>query len=116
MKFEEYQKLCSSLGLVPSNKFKDEPDYGYYVGVSDWLHDARFFSVCGYRAEMIERYGWKPGSLIFYGDNGFYRNEYYTDCEKAKPALLREISKIKQEVNEYRKRNIEKDFVYLEND
>jgi len=112
MKFDEYQKLCSSLGLVPCNKVKDEPDYGYYVSVSD----TRFFSVCGYRSEIIERYGWKPGSLIFYGNNGFYRNEYYTDCEKAKPALLKEISKIKQEVNEYRKQNLEKDFMDLEND
>jgi hypothetical protein len=116
MKFEEYQKLCSSLGLVPSNNYIDEPDYGYYVGVSDWIHDAIFFSVCGYRAEMMERNGWKPGSLIFYGDDGFYRDEYYTDCEKAKPALFKEIGKIKQKVNEYRIRNLEKDFKDFEND
>lgn len=107
MKIDEYKELCSSLGLVPCNKIKDEPDYGYYVGVGEqkW-----FFSVCGYRAEKIERYGWKPGSLIFYSDKGFYRDEYYTDCKNAKPALLNEICKIKQKVNEYRKSNLEKDF------
>lgn len=111
MKIEEYKKLCSSLGLEPYNKFKNETDYGYYVGVSDWLHDAVFFSVCGYR-EKREEYGkWKSGSLIFYGNNGFYRDEYYTDCEKAKPALIKEIGKVKQKVNEYRKRKIAMDFL-----
>ena len=106
MKFDEYQKLCSNLGLVPCNNFKDEPDYGYYVvGEQNW-----FFSVCGYRSEQIERYGWKPGSLIFYSDNGFYRNEYYTDCEKAKPALLKEIEKVRIKINSYRKIQIERDF------
>ena len=104
MTLEEYVKLCSNLGLVPCNKFKDEPDYGYYIV-------GGFFSVCGYRAEKIQRYGWKPGSLIFYGDNGFYRDEYYTDCEKAKPALLKEIEKAKMKINLYRKRQIERDFV-----
>ena len=110
MKFDEYKELCSSLGLVPSNKFKDEPDYGYYiggaVGEQNW-----FFSVCGYRTEKIQRYGWKPGSLIFYSDNGFYRDEYYTDCDKAKSALIKEIGKFKQKVNEYRKRKLAMDFV-----
>lgn len=43
MSIEEYKKLCSSLGLEPYNKFKNETDYGYYVGGSDWLHDAVFF-------------------------------------------------------------------------
>lgn len=106
MKFDEYQKLCSSLGLVPSNIVKDEPDYGYYIGEQNC-----FFSVCGYRYKKIEGYVWKPGSLIFYGDNGFYRNEYYTDCEKAKPALLKEIKKAKMKINLYRKSQIGKDFV-----
>lgn len=107
MKFDEYQKLCSSLGLVPSNNVKDEPDYGYYIGDKQY----RFFTICGYRGEKSQRYGWKPGSLIFYDDIGFYRDEYYTDCEKAKPALMKEIEKARIKINLYRKKQIEQDFV-----
>lgn len=111
MKFEEYKELCSSLGLVPYDEFQNESDYGYCVGERNWLHNERFFSVCGYRAKKADDGRWKTGSLIFYGDNGFYRGEYYTDCKKAKPALMKEISKFKRKVNEYRKRNIAMDFV-----
>lgn len=109
MKFDEYQKLCSSLGLVPYDNFANETDFGYYVGERNWLH--KFFSVCGYRAEKFVGQNWKSGSLILYADNGFYRDEYYTDCEEAKPALMKEIGKIKQKVNEYRKIQISRDFV-----
>lgn len=109
MKFDEYKELCSSLGLVPY--FTNEREYGYYVGERNWLHNERFYSVCGYRAEEIEDKSWEPGSLIFFDNNGFYSGEYYTDCEKAKPALMKEISKFKHKVNEYRKRNIAMDFV-----
>ncbi|MBO7691282.1 MAG: hypothetical protein J6T10_01450 [Methanobrevibacter sp.] len=111
MSIEEYNKLCNSLGLVPYDKTREETDYGYFVGVRNWLHSERFFSVCGYRAKKVDDRSWRPGSLIFYDDNGFYRDEYYTDCEKAKPALMKEIDKFKQKINEYRKRNIAMDFV-----
>lgn len=111
MNFDEYKKLCSSLGLVPYRKYKNDTDYGYYVGERNWLENEKFFTVCGFRAKSVSDGRWEPGSLIFYGDNGFYQGESYTDCEKAKPALFREISKVKQKINEYRKRKIAMDFV-----
>ena len=111
MSIEEYNKLCSSLGSEPYDKFRNETDYGYFVGERNWLSNERFFSVCGYRAKKADDGSWKSGSLIFYGNNGFYRDEYYTDCDKAKSALIKEIGKFKQKVNEYRKRKLAMDFV-----
>ena len=103
---EEYDKLCSSYGMFPywkeSNK---DTDFGFYV------NNTKFISVCGYRSEENPDKDWKDGSMIFYNDSGFFRGEYYTDCEKAKPALLKEIEKVKMKINLYRKSQIERDFV-----
>ena len=103
---EEYVKLCSSYGMFPSFKESNkDTDYGFYV------NNTEFMSVCGYRSKENPDKDWEDGSMIFYNDNGFYRDEYYTDCKKSIPSLIKEIEKVKMKINLYRKKQIERDFV-----
>ena len=101
---EEYGKLCISNGMIPYREGSaTDTDYGFYI------NNTKFIVVCGYRSE--EHSGlWEEGSMIFYNNGRIFNGEYYTDCKKSIPSLIKEIKKAKRFINLHRKRQIERDF------